>query len=105
VTLLIVDASFLFAFLQGRDAFHPWAVAALEAHDGKLATCKAVLVETACLLRDRLDAKRRPLAAVAAGSIGFPFTLAREVKGCVFDPGRMQCGIASRLGIWHTYGA
>jgi len=78
VTLLIIDTSFLVAFLQERDEFHSWAVAALKARDGNLATCEAVLVETAYLLRDRLDAKRRLLAAVAAGKIGIPFTLARE---------------------------
>ncbi len=78
MTLLIIDTSFLVAFLQDRDEFHPWAVAALKAHDGNLATCEAVLVETVYLLRDRLDAKRRLLGAVAAGSIGIPFTLAGE---------------------------
>ncbi len=78
MTLLIIDTSFLVAFLQQRDEFHSWAVAALKAHDGDLATCEAVLVETAYLLRDRLDARRRLLAAVAAGSLGIPFTLAGE---------------------------
>jgi predicted nucleic acid-binding protein len=78
VTLLIIDTSFLVAFLQQRDGFHSWAVSVLKAHDGNVATCEAVLVETAYLLRDRLDARRRLLAAVAAGSIGIPFTLAGE---------------------------
>ena len=78
MTLLIVDTSFLVAFLQGRDEFHSWAVTALKAHDGRLATCEAVLVETCYLLRDRLDAKRRLLAAVATGDISISFTLAEE---------------------------
>jgi predicted nucleic acid-binding protein len=78
VTLLILDTSFLVAFLQQRDEFHPWAVATLKARDGKLATCEAVLVETVYLLRDRLDAKRRLLAAVANENISIPFTLAAE---------------------------
>jgi uncharacterized protein len=78
VTLLIIDTSFFVAFLQERDEFHPWAVNALKAHNGKLATCEAVLVETSYLLRDRLDARRRLLAAVATGNIGIPFTLAEE---------------------------
>jgi len=78
VTLLLLDTSFLVAFLQQRDEFHPWAVATLKARDGKLATCEAVLVETIYLLRDRLDAKRRLLASVATGDIGIPFTLAGE---------------------------
>jgi predicted nucleic acid-binding protein len=78
VTLLIIDTSFLVAFLQQRDEFHPWAVATLKARDGKLATCEAVLVETVYLLRDRLDAKRRLLAAVATGDLSIPFTLAGE---------------------------
>jgi predicted nucleic acid-binding protein len=78
MTLPIIDTSFLVAFLQQRDEFHSWAVAALKAHDGDLAICEAVLVETTYLLRDRLDAKRRLLAAVAAGVIGIPFALAGE---------------------------
>lgn len=78
MTLLIIDTSFFVAFLQERDEFHAWAVTALKAHAGKLATCEAVLVETAYLLRDRLDAKRRLLEAVAAGSVSVPFALADE---------------------------
>jgi len=78
MTLLVIDTSFLVAFLQQRDEFHPWAVAALKASGGYLATCEAVLVETVFLLRDRLDAKRRLLAAVAAGDLGIPFALAGE---------------------------
>ncbi len=78
MTALIIDTSFLVAFLQERDEFHPWAVDALTARDGYPATCEAVLLETVYLLRDRLDAKRRLLGAVAAGSIGIPFTLAVE---------------------------
>jgi len=78
VTLLLVDTSFLIALLQKRDQFHSWAVAALKAHDGKLATCEAVLAETSYMLRDRLDARRRLLASVAIGNIGIPFALAEE---------------------------
>jgi predicted nucleic acid-binding protein len=80
VNLLIIDTSFLVAFLSDRDEFHPWAVTALKAHDGKLVTCEAVLAETCHLLRNRLDAKKSLLAAVAAGNIGIPFTLAEEAN-------------------------
>jgi predicted nucleic acid-binding protein len=78
VSLLILDTSFLVAFLRERDEFHDWAVTALKAHDGTLATCEAVLAETCHLMRDRLDAKKSLLAAVAAGNIGLPFALAGE---------------------------
>jgi len=50
----------------------------LKSHDGKLATCEAVLAETSYLLRDRLDARKRLLAAVATGNVSIPFTLAEE---------------------------
>ncbi len=78
MNLLIVDTSFLVAFLQERDQFHPWAASVLKAHTEKLVTCEAVLVETHYLLRDRLDAKRRLLSAVAMGGIGILFRLADE---------------------------
>jgi predicted nucleic acid-binding protein len=78
VTLLIIDTSFLIAFLQERDEFHAWAVTALKAHNGKLATCEAVLGETSYLLRAGVDARRRLLASVAAGNITIPFALADE---------------------------
>ena len=78
VTVLIIDTSFLVAFLQERDAFHSWAVAVLKSHSGRLATCEAVLAETTYFLRDRLDARTRLLNAVAAGNIGIPFALASE---------------------------
>jgi predicted nucleic acid-binding protein len=78
VSVLIIDTSFFIAFFQERDEFHSWAVDALKAHDGTLATCEAVLVETCYLLRDRLDARRRLIAEVASGNITIPFTLAEE---------------------------
>jgi predicted nucleic acid-binding protein len=78
VSLLILDTSFLVAFLRERDEFHDWAVTALKAHDGALATCEAVLAETCHLIRDRLDAKKSLLATVAAGHIGIPFALTGE---------------------------
>ena len=78
MNLLILDTSFLVAFLRERDEFHPWAVTVLKAHDGKLVTCEAVLAETCHLLRDRLDARKRLLASVAQGNIGISFTLAEE---------------------------
>jgi len=80
VSLLILDTSFLVAFLRKRDEFHSWAVTALKTHHGKLATCETVLAETCHLLRDRLDAKKALLGAVAAGNIGLPFTLAEEAS-------------------------
>lgn len=67
MSLVILDASFLVAFLRERDAFHSWAVAALKAHDAKIATCEAVLAETCYLLRDRQDARTLLLGAVSAG--------------------------------------
>ena len=78
MSLLMLDTSFLVAFLRERDEFHAWAVTALKAHDGKLVTCEAVIAETCHLLRDRLDARKRLLASVAQGNIGIPFTLAEE---------------------------
>jgi predicted nucleic acid-binding protein len=78
VRLLILDTSFLVAFLRERDEFHSWSVTALKAHDGRLVTCEAVLAETCHLLRDRLDARKRLLASVAQGNIGIPFALAEE---------------------------
>ena len=78
MSLLILDTSFLVAFLRERDEFHDWAVTALKAHHGTLATCEAVLAETCHLIRDRLDAKKSLMAAVAAGQIGLPFLLAKE---------------------------
>jgi predicted nucleic acid-binding protein len=78
VNLLILDTSFLVAFLRERDEFHSWAVTALKAREGKLITCEAVLAETCHLLRDRLDARKGLLAAVATGSISIPFTLGEE---------------------------
>ena len=78
MSLLILDTSFLVAFLRERDEFHDWAVAALKAQEGVLATCEAVLAETCHLIRDRLDAKKSLLAAVAAGHIGLPFSLGTE---------------------------
>ncbi len=76
--MLILDTSFLVAFLRERDEFHDWAATALKAHDGTLATCEPVLAETCHLLRDRLDAKRSLLGAVSEGRIGVPFALAAE---------------------------
>lgn len=78
MSLLILDTSFLVAFLRERDEFHPWAATALKAHDGNLATCEAVLAETCHLLRDRLDARKSLLAAVADGNVSIPFSLAEE---------------------------
>lgn len=79
MNLLILDTSFLLAFLGNRDAFHSWAVAALKAHDGKIATCEAVLAETCHLLQCRRDARKRLLAAaVAAGRIAVPFVLGED---------------------------
>lgn len=78
MNLLILDTSFLVAFLRERDEFHSWAVTALKAREGKLITCEAVLAETCHLLRDRLDARKGLLAAVATGSISIPFTLGEE---------------------------
>jgi predicted nucleic acid-binding protein len=78
VTLFLVDTSFLVAFLQERDEFHPWAVATLKSCEGRLLTCEAVLAETCHMLRERLDARRSLLAAVAAGSLEIPFVLAEE---------------------------
>ena len=78
MNLLILDTSFLVAFLRERDEFHSWAVKALKAHEGKLITCEAVLAETCHLLRARLDARKGLLAAVAAGNISIPFTLGEE---------------------------
>ena len=78
MSLLVLDTSFLVAFLRERDEFHAWAVTALKAHDGRLLTCEAVIAETCHLLRDRLDARKRLLASVAQGNIGIPFTLAEE---------------------------
>ena len=73
-----MDTSFLVAFLRELDEFHSWAVTALKAREGKLITCEAVLAETCHLLRDRLDARKGLLAAVATGSISIPFTLGEE---------------------------
>ena len=78
MSLLILDTSFIVAFLRERDEFHSWAVNALKAHNGKLVTCEAVLAETCHLLRDRLDARKSLLVAVAAGNIEDPFTLTDE---------------------------
>ena len=78
MTQLILDTSFLVAFLREKDQFHSWAVTALKAHDGHLITCEAVLAETCHLLRDRVDARKRLLAAVAERSIAIPFNLADE---------------------------
>ena len=78
MSLLILDTSFLVAFLRERDEFHSWAETALKAHEGKLATCEAVLAETCHLLRDRLNARKALLSAVAAGNIELPFSLAGE---------------------------
>ena len=78
MSLLILDTSFLVAFLRERDEFHPWAVTTLKAHDGKLITCEAVLAETCHLLRDRLDARKRLLGAIAAESISVPFRLGED---------------------------
>lgn len=78
MSLLILDTSFLVAFLRERDEFHSWAVAALKAQDGKPVTCEAVLTETCHLIRDRQDARRQLLAAVAGKNIGVAFTLTEE---------------------------
>ena len=78
MTLLILDTSVLIAFLRERDEFHSWAVTALQARDGDLLTCEAVIAETCHLLRNRMDARKRLLGAIADGHIGTPFILARE---------------------------
>jgi len=78
MTLFLMDASFLVAFLQERDEFHEWAVSTLKSCEGRLLTCEAVLAETLHMLRDRLDARRSLLAAVATGNIEIPFALAKE---------------------------
>jgi predicted nucleic acid-binding protein len=78
MTLFLMDASFLVAFLQERDEFHEWAVSTLKSCEGRLLTCEAVLAETSHMLRDRLDARRSLLAAVATGNIEIPFALAKE---------------------------
>lgn len=76
--MLILDTSFLVAFLRSRDQFHSWSVSALQGQTGELVTCEPVLAETCHLLRDRADAKKRLLAAVAQKAISIPFVLAQE---------------------------
>jgi len=78
VSLLILDTSFLVAFLRERDEFHPWAVAALKARTGNIATCEAALAETFHLLRDRRDVCKHLLGAVAEKRIIIPFVLGEE---------------------------
>ena len=78
MSVLLLDTSFIVAFLQERDQFHAWAVAALKSQDSALATCEAVIAEATYLLRDRVDARRKLLGAVAEGNIAVPFALADE---------------------------
>ncbi len=81
MSLLLLDTSFLVAFLRERDEFHPWAVAALKAHAGKVATCEPALTETCHLLRDRRNVCKQLLTAVAAKRIIIPFVLGEEAAG------------------------
>lgn len=75
---LILDTSFLVAFLRERDEFHDWAVKALHSHAGRLVTCEPVLAETCHLVRDRLDARKALLSAVAEGNLEILFRLSDE---------------------------
>ena len=78
--MIILDSSFLVAFLRERDEFHDWAIAALKAHDERLVTCEPVVAETCHLLGDRQDARRRLLVAIAREDIGLPFRLTDEAE-------------------------
>lgn len=81
MSLLILDTSFLVAILHQRDEFHSWAVATLKAHSGRLATCEAVLAESFHLLRNRGDAPKWLLSAIASDRISIPLALANEAAG------------------------
>jgi len=78
VSFLILDTSFLVAFLQERDEFHSWAITVLKANEKNLITCEAVLTETCHLLCDRLDIKKRLLSSIDAGNISIRFSLDEE---------------------------
>lgn len=77
---LILDTSFLVAFLRQSDQFHRWAVDTLQKREGELVTCEAVLAETCYLLRDRVDAQKSLLGAVAEETIAISFLLTDEAS-------------------------
>jgi predicted nucleic acid-binding protein len=76
----IVDAGPLVAFVDRRDAHHPWARERFRELKAPLLVCEPVLVETLFLLRRFPAAQDGILAQVQAGRLRIAFSLAAELE-------------------------
>lgn len=77
--LAIVDAGPLVAFLDRRDAHHPWARERFRELRAPLLTCEPVLTETLFLLSSFPSAQEAVLSQIQAGRLRIAFSLAAEL--------------------------
>ena len=78
MTRFAIDTGPLVAFLNGRDAFHPWARETLDAIRPPLHTCEAVISEACFLVRRLEGGPDAVFALLARGILDVEFHLDAE---------------------------
>jgi predicted nucleic acid-binding protein len=79
MTRFAIDTGPLVAFLNGRDAFHRWAMETLDTIEPPLYTCESVISEACFLVRHLKGGPDAVLALASRGVVAAGFCLSSEL--------------------------